>query len=325
MVEDATEGHQERRFDWPGPPRLLTDWEVAAACREHGLVTIDGKGDHPELENRVRHCSYELTVSERVQILIDDRDRTMHQDHNVDAGSFWVPASATVRVFSREVLNLPKCVFAQCVGLGQLFASGVIVGSTYVDPGSKGAIYLSMTNVGRRPLRICEGQPLGRAFFHVLGADVEKPHPGAGGRRRMVYELGQIQLHTPLADDGKVRERLKSMELQLEHLPTQPTAPAASAIPVVAATAGAAFGIAAASLAIGVALLLAAAGSGWPIWLLPPTTGALSGVEAAAFAFERMTAAPPPRWLHVARAALRSLCSVLLAGIVANLLYSELR
>ncbi len=325
MVSEGSEGWQKRRLEWPGPPRLLTDWEIAEACRTHRLVTVDGEGAHSELSTRVRHCSYELTVSNRVQILVDNRDRTMHQDHDVETDGFWVPAGATVRVFSREVLELPKCVFAQCVGLGQLFSAGVIVGSTYVDPGSKGAIYLSMTNVGHRAVRIREGQPLARGFFHVLGADVEKPHPGAGGRRKIVYELGQTPSRTSGADGGELRERLKSLELQLEQLGNSRGLPPGNAVAVVAATAGVAFAILGASLALAIALLLAAAGSGWPLWLLLPAAGVLSGVEAATFASELMTLAPPPRWLHVVRATLRSLVFVLLAGIIVNLLYDELR
>jgi deoxycytidine triphosphate deaminase len=240
-------------FEWPGKPRLLADWEIRQACIEHGLVTLQGEGEHSGLNRQIRHCSYELTTSNRVEILMADGDTTGFRDHQVEADGFWIPPMGTVRVFCREVLDLPKFVFAQCVGLGQIFAAGVIVGSTYVDPGSKGAIYLAMTNVGSRSIRIPLEKPLARAFFTVL-AEVDRPHPGAGSRRRISFLLGPERSAVTGADSVDVSQRLRVLTVLM-----------------VALLVGSAL------LAVGLAVV----GFMWPLWLLLPVTASWASLWTA--------------------------------------------
>ena len=311
----------DRTLTWPGPPRLLTDWEIAAACREHLLVTVNGRGEHAEMRQRIRYCSYELSVSNRVQQLITSGDHTIFQDLLVEDDGFWVAGGATIRVFSNEVLRLPNFVFAQCIGIGQLFASGIVLGSTYVDPGSRGSIYVAMSNVGIRDVRIETGQPLARAFFTVLGTEVETPHPGPGGRRKIRYKLGGVKPIVP-GNTEAIQSRLTVLEENVSSLPSGPTKNQAASY--LTATVSALAATMSGMLFGGVAFFAHLGGAGWPVWLLSPSAAILTALQVSAGLWTRLSGqALSQRMLRI-KVFIGAAVLSLITGLIVSYLWEEL-
>lgn len=322
MTPPMNDGESE--LSWPGAPRLLTDWEIRAACLRHRLVTVGDSVVEEELERRVRHCSYELTVSERAMVLVADHDRTIHQSLPSDDGSLWIPPGSTVRVFSREVLNLDPFIFAQCIGLGQLFSAGVVVGSTYVDPGTRGAIYLALNNSGDRALRVACGDPLARAFFTVLGSPVERPHPGTGSRRKIHYWLGDVSSSKTSALRESIERDLATSVGHMVDAKIGEFAPApAVELPrsaelqlVASATAGVVAMLVSWLLVSAGAYGLGQLGFGWPVWIMPIIVACWTGSAVANWAWQHVSGTKPPAWSERLQ---RVFVAVMLALVVGGL------
>jgi len=161
------------------PAAALVDWQIKQAVDDSELIT---EGYHPE---SAKYATYEARASDYVQRLSYTGDRTMHVTDRAVDGSIWIAPGETVKLYTIEVFNLPDDMYAVVTGLGQLYACGLSIGSTYVDPGSRGAIYLAVTNVS--PVAVClpVGIPMARFQFWRLGETPTRRHLGHQARRRI--------------------------------------------------------------------------------------------------------------------------------------------
>jgi hypothetical protein len=158
---------------------FLTDRQIRLAVEMLDMIGGAYRADS------ARYGSYELHASEDAFKLIYEGEFTCHVEYPPRDGEFFIPAGATVKINTAETIRLPPYIFANVVVLGQHFSVGLAGGSTYVDPGSVGPIYLSFTNVSSRTIRIPVGAPLARAQFFVLSECVERAHEGPGARRAL--------------------------------------------------------------------------------------------------------------------------------------------
>ncbi|MET9099522.1 dCTP deaminase domain-containing protein [Streptomyces antibioticus] len=197
------------------PAGILTDEDIVAYARHYDLIV-------PFDPENAKYASYELHASANAQILIYHGEVTAHAPLPPVNGELIIAPGATVRIDTAESIRLPDNVMANIIGLGQLYACGVTVANTYVDPGSRGPIYLALTNLGRRTVRIPVGEPIGRAQFHLLGRPVRTAHPGPVFRRSIQLRVnGEDSAPTdsrpvPLID-ASTATRLAARQESLDH------------------------------------------------------------------------------------------------------------
>ena len=163
---------------------ILTDIQIREAIAAIGLI-----GGPYKLES-ARYASYELHASDYAEKLVYDDEVTGHVEMPLRGSEVVIEPGCTVKLYTAETINLPSNILSLVVALGQLFAAGLMAGSTYVDPGSRGEIYISLTNASPRAIRIPVGCPIARAVFFVLGSAVEIQHGGPETRRRIGLRVG---------------------------------------------------------------------------------------------------------------------------------------
>ncbi|MFB7219175.1 hypothetical protein [Streptomyces sp. NPDC056227] len=174
------------------PAGILTDEDIIAYAAHQDLIV-------PFDPDNAKYASYEVHASGNAQVLVYHGEVTAHAPLLPVAGELVIEPGATVRIDTAESIRLPDNVMANIIGLGQLYACGVTVANTYVDPGSRGPVYLAVTNLGRRTVRIPVGEPIGRAQFHLLGRSVRTAHPGPVYRRSI-----QLRVNSEETPHGSV-------------------------------------------------------------------------------------------------------------------------
>jgi deoxycytidine triphosphate deaminase len=167
------------------PASILTDQEIREAVHRGYLIE-----EHFNIDS-AKHSSYEVHFSANAQILEYAGDRTTHRPHAPINRMIVIPEGATVIVYSQELFRIPRNVLCHVTVLGQLFTCGLSAGSTYIDPGYSGQLYISMTNVSPMTLQLPVGSPLARVEFFRLGSPARFPHPGMTGARDIELEYSK--------------------------------------------------------------------------------------------------------------------------------------
>lgn len=174
----------------------LTDGDIKSAIGESNLIF---QNHAIYSEERVKQASYELT-------LLDGRSLNYgplpEYDETVAASASWRELSAynlrangsvskvvlnpfhCCLIRTREQIALPDNVVAKVLARGQLFQQGLIVESTYIDPGFKSTddrpgVHLMVFNATQRAVTLQSGMSVARLELFRLGKDVEDPHGGA--------------------------------------------------------------------------------------------------------------------------------------------------
>lgn len=169
---------------------VLVDWQIDAAVRDSALITEAYEGSSS------RYATYEVHASDLIEALDHSDGSTVHVRKRIRDGKIWIKPKKTLKVYTTEVINLQDDMYATVTGLGQLYACGLTIGSTYIDPGSRGAIYLAVSNISDHEVCIQVGSPIARVQFWRLSDVPTTKHPGHQARRR-------IELDVRLPDPGK--------------------------------------------------------------------------------------------------------------------------
>lgn len=199
----------------PRPCSLLNDEQIRDFVAATSLI---GGGYLPAA---ARYASYELHASDVVQRLSVKEGATAYVDMDPHDGCIVIPPRTTVRVYSSESINLPNYMFADVTVLGQLFGAGLSAGSTYVDPGSSGEIYIALTNLNDCSLRIPVGSPLARVQFFVLGDPAQASHGGPESRRPIRFQVGPQEESASDADNESHRRQESAVQARLDALGAQ--------------------------------------------------------------------------------------------------------
>ncbi len=203
------------------PTAQLTDRQIRVAIEELGIL-IDRETFYDP--THAAYASYEVHASGDVGTIDYLTAGEGLREHRTPAGldgRIRIPPGATVRLFTKEVFELPPDVYAEVIGLGQLYAAGLSVGSTYVDPGTRNRIYLSVSNVSDAEVVIPVGFPIGRAQFYVLGDRAERLKRGSW--RDIPYERGEASPRALAKDLNDVRAEIQILrgELAAVQLPAR--------------------------------------------------------------------------------------------------------
>lgn len=176
--------------DIGSPMNLLTDAEIIEAAARGYFF----RGQDDYQERQVRQASYELTLG-RARTL-NDIELENHTDNSQDAttlrslpayfaeqnGSKWlfINPMQSCTLYTSEQIFLPNNVVCRVNARGQLFESGIILESTYVDPGFDGEIHLMAYNSTERLVKLPLNMAIARLEFMKLSKPVKDPH---GGRK----------------------------------------------------------------------------------------------------------------------------------------------
>lgn len=193
------------------PTALLSDTQIRQAIEECDLLINRAVSYDPE---SVKYASYEVHAAPEVGRVDFLDDGELEEAVRSQTREISIAAGDTVRLFTQEHFSLPADVFATVTGLGQLYAAGLTVGSTYVDPGTSYRIYLSVSNVSDREVIIPAGSPIGRAQFFVLGTPARVLKRSAW-RTDLGYRKGASPSGT---DKDEVLRRLEALEARNESL-----------------------------------------------------------------------------------------------------------
>ena len=66
-------------------------------------------------------------------------------------------------------------MLAFTVARGLMFFEALVPENTYADPGFRESLYVTVTNLSNRIIRLSYGDPMARFFFYRLEGDVEEP------------------------------------------------------------------------------------------------------------------------------------------------------
>jgi deoxycytidine triphosphate deaminase len=154
---------------------FLTDRQIRAALQNRYLID-PGTAD----QNSIRHASYTLRVGSRIEVAAAARANTEERrDFNVQeirqGDSVELHPGDTAKLFSIEILDLPADVLAFTVARGLMFFESLVPENTYADPGFREPLYVTVTNLSNRIIKLYYGDPMARIFFYRLEGAVEEP------------------------------------------------------------------------------------------------------------------------------------------------------
>jgi dCTP deaminase len=169
------------------PMSLLADYEIRAAM-EQGYF-LHENGYKPE---QVRQASYEITLGSArtlndVEIphigtlssfSVENRDLSAFIADISGHDYLFINPLESCLIYSAESISLPDNVVGRINARGQLFQRGLIVESTYIDPGFDASVHLMIFNSSERFVKIPFGVPVARLEFMKLAEPVTNPHRG---------------------------------------------------------------------------------------------------------------------------------------------------
>ena len=193
------------------PMSILTDSEITHAMSLGYFFRDDGDGGF------VRQASYELRVSETASLLMSKSKLDFDVGNKIAwlekvEGKIYISIGPlqSVKLFSHEDLVFPDNVVGRVSARGQLFEGGLVVESTYIDPGFSGSIHLSAFNMTSKTIKIPVGAKLARLEFFKLNKAVKNPH---GGRNSIKHpELKAVDIKPKEVTDYDKNENSEILE-----------------------------------------------------------------------------------------------------------------
>jgi deoxycytidine triphosphate deaminase len=169
---------------------LLTDEGFRQAHKEQNIFASEA--DYKE--SNVRQASYELTLQEVRELRFEQLKKVdgLGDPLALEVSAFKVTEGdqqyviinpwQCCQLMVHEQIVLPDNVVGHVMARGQLFQSGLIVESTYVDPGfgpvDGKSIHLMAFNATQRQVKLPIGVPIARLEVIRLEKDVTDPHGG---------------------------------------------------------------------------------------------------------------------------------------------------
>lgn len=197
--------------DLAKPGAVLTDREIRLALQRGFLLT----GDYDETQ--IRQASYELRASGRVDELYHHDGMTDHR-RRPTAERIRIAPGETVKIYCMEDLLIPTNVIAHVFALGPLFAVGLLGGSTYLDPGFRGEVFLAFSNISPVSVEVTPQDSIARLEFERLSESAENPHGGEQAVRDI--EIGYVEdaENTDASDIEELRSRVTELEVVWKRL-----------------------------------------------------------------------------------------------------------
>jgi deoxycytidine triphosphate deaminase len=190
---------------------FLTDRQIQLALDTSFLIQ---RGTW--VPEQVRHASYTLRLGSEVKFTrtrntpkISSKELTVRQLTTAEP-KLEIHPGDTVLLYCMERLDLPDSILGFTVARGLLFAEALSPENTYVDPGYKGTIYTTVTNVSERTVQLEFGMPIARLFFYRLSELVKEPYR-AGDALGIAQQLNSVHV----APNRTADECRQATDLQL--------------------------------------------------------------------------------------------------------------
>jgi deoxycytidine triphosphate deaminase len=173
----------------------LIDADLRTAIGDHKHIFLNSEVFSA---NRVKQASYELTLLDGRNLdfgpldQCDERNvNSTHQERpaynvtkNGDIKALVVNPWQSCLIRTREQIAMPDNVQGKVLARGQLFQKGLIVESTYIDPGFRSSedrpgVHLMVFNTTQKAVTLPVGMPVARLELLRLAKVVSNPHGGA--------------------------------------------------------------------------------------------------------------------------------------------------
>lgn len=169
------------------PMSLLADSEIRTAMEQGYFLHEDGYKSE-----QVRQASYEITLGSARTLndleiphigtfsnfSVENRDLSAFIADISGHNYLFINPHESCLIYSTESISLPDNVVGRVNARGQLFQRGLIVESTYIDPGFDASVHLMIFNSSERFVKIPFGVPIARLEFMKLAQPVKNPHQG---------------------------------------------------------------------------------------------------------------------------------------------------
>ncbi|ARA75352.1 hypothetical protein B5S52_05415 [Pectobacterium brasiliense] len=157
------------------PNGMLTDNFIKKALPQLFCKNAD--------ESKAKYSTYELSLDAGYELIKYDDKGNIQRNEKEPTGKICANPGDTILVYSKEIFSLPNNVYARVNTVGQIFMAGFSAENTYVDPGFKGQISITLINNSNRTLTMDEGIPLARVEFIKLSDEPSITHQGRSGVR----------------------------------------------------------------------------------------------------------------------------------------------
>lgn len=168
---------------------LLTDNEILKSVKSKLLISEDFD------ESRLQGCTYEFRVGSISYSYDYENKKTQQQNQSIHI----INPFETLTIVTLEKINMDSNHFLLLFSKGSLFSMGLTPISTAADPGFKGHLGITMTNLSTRPIRFEQGMPFVKGIFFRLNKKVSRSYIGQHGDAKMSWPYPS-QFHTSPAD-----------------------------------------------------------------------------------------------------------------------------
>lgn len=151
--------------------------------------------------NSVRHASYQLRLGNNVKVNIKNTSEQSGQvlenfqkvKWSVENGQSYIDIRPRQRalIYTEENFDFPDNVIGFVICRGLLFSLGMTPENTYVDPGFKGELYITIVNTNENNIRLCKGMHIARLFIFKLEESVNSTYV-AGKHLGIEQQLAEI-------------------------------------------------------------------------------------------------------------------------------------
>ena len=185
---------------------LLSDGQILTLCNEGKLISEGFE------KNGLSGCTYEFRVGE-ISYTYDYEKKVTRQKRGSE---HLINPFETITLVTMEKVNLDSSHFLALYSKGSLFSLGLTAVSTAADPGFRGHLGITMTNLSARPIRLSKGTGFLKGYFVELAEPSLLSYTGQHGDATMSWPYPS-QFHTEPPDF----EALESNHWQYLPLPVR--------------------------------------------------------------------------------------------------------
>ena len=164
---------------------LLTDQEIEEMASQDLLISENFT------KAQLDGCCYEFRVGE-IAYTYDYKNRITRQEVRDE---HIINPMETVTIITKEKVNLDQKHYLFLFSKGTLFSVGLTAVATAADPGFKGHLGITMTNLSMRPIRLINGMGFVKGNFYRLHKKVKNAYVGQHGDATMSWPYPS-QFHT---------------------------------------------------------------------------------------------------------------------------------
>ncbi len=156
---------------------LLADDDILAAVNNNLLISEDF--DNKQLDG----CCYEFRVGDISYTYDYEKKQTSQRKQ----ASHTINPFETLTIVTMEKVNLDQEHFLLLFSKGSLFSMGLTPVCTAADPGFRGRLGITMTNLSARPIHFEKGISFVKGCFFRLKAKASSPYVGQHGDATMSW------------------------------------------------------------------------------------------------------------------------------------------